>query len=286
MRFWKYIIALMVLAAPMRESQAQIGTGGFLNRVVTVDGSPHRYQVFVPAGWSKTEPWPVILSLHGSGGYGGDGVSQTAEGLGPAVRRHPERFPAVIVFPQVPPTGSPGWQESGGRVALAALDQAMAEFHGDPSRVTLTGLSIGGNGVWYLAYHNPQRFAGLLVICGFVAQRKGTTYPILYPSLVPGLADPSSVVARMLMHTPIWIFHGDADRTVPVEQSRKMAAALRAQGGNVQYTELAGIDHNAWDITYERADVPRWLLQQRLLTAGKPAAKPGAMSVTKPAARP
>jgi predicted peptidase len=83
------------------------------------------------------------------------GVSQTNEGLGPAIRRHPERFPALAVFPQTPANGTPGWQQVGGRIALAALDNTLAEFRGDPSRVVLTGLSIGGNGAWFLAYHHP-----------------------------------------------------------------------------------------------------------------------------------
>ena len=208
--------------------------------------------------------WPVILALHGAGGYGSDGVHQTKEGIGPAIRRHPERFPALVVFPQSPANGTPGWQGIGGRIALAALDKTIEEFRGDESRVTLTGLSIGGNGAWYLAYHQPSRFAGLLVVCGFVAERKGTMYPILYPSLVPGSADPSAAVAQRLARIPTWIFHGDADRTVPVEHSRRMAAALRALGAPVQYTELPGVDHDAWDSAYERPDVARWLLQQRL----------------------
>jgi len=266
MRFWHYALGL-ILATPPHAAAAQRVENGFLDRSVTIDGSEYRYQVFVPANWSKAGVWPVILSLHGGGGYGSDGINQTAEGLAPAIRRHPERFPALAVFPQSPANGTPGWQEIGGQIALAALDKALEEFQGDASRVTLTGLSIGGNGVWYLAYHYPQRFAGLLVVCGFVAERKGTMYPILYPSLVSGTADPSAAVAQRLARIPTWIFHGDADRTVPVEHSRRMAAALSALGAPVQYTELAGIDHNAWDFTYDRPDVASWLLRQRLPSA-------------------
>jgi predicted peptidase len=240
------------------------GKGCFLDRVVTVQGSEYRYQVFVPAGWSNASKWPVILSLHGGGGYGSDGVLQTHEGIGPAIRRHPARFAALIIFPQCPANGTPGWQGVGGQVALASLDKTIEEFSGDESRVALTGLSIGGNGAWFLAYHQPMRFAGLLVICGFVAERKGAMYPILYPSLVPGVADPSVAVAQRLAQTPTWIFHGDADKTVPVEHSRRMAAALRAVGAPVRYTELRGIGHNAWDTAYTRPDVAEWLTQVRL----------------------
>jgi len=236
----------------------------FLERFATVDGVEYCYRVFVPPLWSKVERWPVILFLHGGGGYGSDGLRQTMEGLGPAIRRHPERFSALVIFPQSPGNGTPGWQAVGGRIALAALNRTIDEFHGDESRITLTGLSIGGNGVWYLAYQHPQRFAGLLVVCGFVAERTGTMQPIVYPALVPGIRDPSEAVAQRLAHISTWIFHGTADRTVAVDHSRRMAAALTTLGAPIRYTELSGVDHNAWDHAYTRPDVASWLQQQRL----------------------
>lgn len=261
MRFWKSVAGM--LGARPHRSDARTIENGFRNHLVIVDGCIYRHQVYVPPGWSTFSSRPVILSLHGGGGYGTDGMSQTAEGLASAILRHPDWFPALVVFPQIPADGAAGWQGAGARVALAALDSAIREFHGDPSRIVLTGLSIGGNGVWHLAYHHPWRFAGLLVICGFVAERRGTTHPILYPSLIQGVADPSEAIARRLAHIPTWIFHGDADRTVAVEQSRRMAAALRALGAPVQYTELAGVDHNAWDFAYAQPEVASWLLLQR-----------------------
>ena len=266
MRIWHWALDL-ILATRAHAAGADRVRRGFLDRQITVEGFEYRYQVYVPPGWSKASQWPLILALHGGGGYGSDGRSQTGEGLAPAIRRHPERFPALVVFPQSPANGTPGWQAIGGRIALAALDKTVEEFHGDASRVSLTGLSIGGNGAWYLAYHHPDRFAGLLVVCGFVAERMGFMYPILYPSLIPGANEPSTAVAQRLAHVPTWIFHGDADRTVPVEHSRRMAAALRALGAPVRYTELPGVDHNAWDDAYARPDVAEWLLQRRLIVA-------------------
>jgi predicted peptidase len=265
MRLWRRALGAILVSRP-RAAPVQ-AENDFQDRLVTVDGASYRYRVFVPPGWSKAVPGPVILALHGAGGYGSDGMRQTDEGLGPAIRRHPERIQALVVFPQSPANGTPGWQGIGGQIALAALDKTIEEWGADETRVTLTGLSIGGNGVWYLAYHHPGRFAGLLVVCGFVAERRGTMFPILYPSLVPGAQDPSAAVAERLARIPTWMFHGDADRTVPVEHSRRMAAALRALGAPVRYTELPGVDHNAWDEAYNRPDVAAWLLQPRITEA-------------------
>ncbi|MGQ0766949.1 MAG: prolyl oligopeptidase family serine peptidase [Gemmatimonadota bacterium] len=253
------VIALFVASTGPVASQET----GFLDRSVTIDAVGYRYQVYVPREFRRTRPWPVILFLHGGGQYGRDGISQTNLGLAPAVRQNPERFPAVIVFPQVPPDGTPGFQRLGERVALAALDQTVAEFSGDLARVYVTGLSMGGNGAWSLAYRHPHRFAALVVVCGFIGEFTGRQSGIRYPAIVPdSVNDPYSAIAQRISHIPIWIFHGDADLTVPVDVSRRMAAALKANGADVKYTELAGIDHAAGAPTYGREDLFNWLFKQ------------------------
>ena len=237
---------------------------GFLNRVVNVDGVQFRYQVYVPASFQRSTSWPVILSLHGGGEYGDDGLKQTDGGIARAIRQHHERFPAIVVIPQSKADGTPGWQRAGGRAAMAALERAVVEFNGDRSRLYLTGLSAGGNGAWYLGSQNPERFAALVVVCGWISERKGTTSGVAYPALAPpGTVDSFATVAARVSKVPIWIFHGDADRLVPVDESRKMEAALKALGAEVQYTEFPGVNHNAWDPAYAREDLWVWLLRQR-----------------------
>lgn len=236
---------------------------GFLNRFVRIGDADYRYQVYVPREFHQARSWSVILALHGGGQYGRDGISQTDVGLARAVRRHPDRFPAIIVFPQIPPDGTPGFQGFGERIALAALDQSVAEFNGDRTRIYLTGLSMGGNGAWSLAYRHADRFAALVVVCGFVGEFTGRQSGIRYPPLMPAsVGDPYAAIAQRISHLPTWIFHGDADPTVPVDVSRRMAAALKAIKADVQYTELPGIGHNAWDPAYEHEDLPIWLFKQ------------------------
>ena len=50
---------------------------GFLDRSVTIGGAIHRYQVFVPADYSRARTWPVLVDLHGNGAQGSDGLIQT-----------------------------------------------------------------------------------------------------------------------------------------------------------------------------------------------------------------
>jgi predicted peptidase len=239
------------------------GQTGFLNRTLVLEGEEYRYQVYVPRGFQRSAKWPVILSLHGGGEYGSDGIRQTALGVAGAIRRFPERVPAIVVFPQAHADGTPGWQGAGGRAALVALDDAVAEFSGDPSRVYLTGYSAGGNGTWYLASRFPGRFAAIVVVCGFISEFRGRTTGLLYPALAPGEPDPFAAIARRVARLPIWILHGDADPTISVEESRRMFAALKAQGADVQYTELERVKHDAWGPAYDRADLFEWMLKQR-----------------------
>jgi acetyl esterase/lipase len=148
----------------------------------------YRYEVYVPRDYDAGRAWPIVLALHGGSEYGSDGVRPTVGALAKALRLHPDRFPAIVVFPQAHADGTPGWQRDGGEAALLAVDQAVAEFHGDSSRIYLTGYSAGGNGAWFLAYHHPQRFAALVVICGFVSDFTGRQSHVFYPGIAPASA--------------------------------------------------------------------------------------------------
>ena len=238
---------------------AQTRETGFLDRRVTMAGHVYHYQVFVPASYTATQRWPVILFLHGAGERGDDGLLQTQVGLGAALRLHAAQFPAIIVFPQAPPESM--WTGVPAQMAMAALDETSREFRTDSDRVYLTGLSLGGNGTWYLAYRYPSRFAAIIPICGFVtAFRPG--WSAFTPVVPADSGAPFDALARQLRRVPTWIVHGEVDEVVPVEQSQKAAAALKAAGAPVQYLEVPGTGHNAWDAAYGSPSLVRWLLAQ------------------------
>jgi predicted peptidase len=254
------MLALCGLAWALPLGARQPDTG-FLNRTVAVDGVTYNYQVFVPSNWSKKVKWPVILFLHGYGEEGDDGLVQTQVGLATAIRKHVDRFPTVVVIPQCRVKDwwtSPAMEAQ----ALKALDQTMKEFKGDPQRVYLTGLSIGGYGTWGFACEHPGKFAAIVPICGGVHSNHAAEIPNYHN--VDDSADPYAATAQKIGKTPVWVFHGEADPVVPVTESRQMVAALKAAGGDVRYTEYPGVKHESWDNAYAEPELLPWLLAQKL----------------------
>ncbi len=254
-----FSIAIMVLAAIFASAKQQTG---FLNRTAQVGNVTYKYQVYVPAEWTGNKKWPVILFLHGAGERGEDGLLQTQVGIGSAIRLHADRFPSVIVIPQC--RRGVWWAHSDmENQALAALEKAIKEFKGDPDRIYLTGLSMGGYGTWTLAFRFPGRFAALAPICGGVRPlARGGSQPGDSPFADPKV-DVYALIASKVSKTPVWIFHGGADNVVPVDESRKMNEALKEAGGNVKYTEYPGVGHNSWDKAYAEPEFMPWLLSQK-----------------------
>ncbi|MEA3178298.1 MAG: hypothetical protein QOI59_1821 [Gammaproteobacteria bacterium] len=258
---WISLLALCAfVAAPPAWARHETG---FLDRSVIFHGVEYRYTVYVPRDWTPARHWPVIVALHGGGTYGNDGLTPTEGALAKAIRIHPERYPAIVVFPHAHADGL-GWQGPNGEAALEEMRNAFAEFHGDPTRAYLTGFSAGGNGAWWLAYHYPGHFAAAVIVCGWVTSFTGRQSHIDYPPIAPAAAgDTYTAVANGVGRLPIWLVHGDADETVSVEESRHMFAALQAAGDDVHLTELPGVDHPSWDPAYQNPDIAAWLFAQR-----------------------
>lgn len=242
-------------AASMSDTRTH---GQFVSRQLERDGIVHRYQVFLPSRRAGGERPALIMFLHGSGERGDDNRKQVEVGLGPVVRSRLDEFPAIVVFPQI--HSDEADLERFGDTAFAILDAVQAEFGGDPQRVLLTGLSLGGYASFELALMQPGRFAAVVPICGgfdppearFVARRKAL-----------GGVSSHDEAARKLRGIPFWVFHGAKDDVVSVENSRQMVDALKRAGADVRYTEFPDTGHNAWDPAYATAELWPWLFAQR-----------------------
>ncbi len=242
--------------APRREP---IQETGFLNRRIELNGVTYRFQVYLPEDWKRDDNrlWPMILFLHGRGERGSEGMWQTQIGLPAQVRDHPERWPFVIVMPQCPIPDH--WTDPKMLdLAMAALDQEVDEFHGDPDRTYLTGLSLGGYGAWELARLHPRRWAAIAIASGGIfwsyepdRWQQSTTLPADY--------------ARAIGRTPIWLFHGGDDPVVSPRQSELMFDAFKAVNGSIRLWIYQGIGHDSWSRAYNEPELPRWLLAHKLV---------------------
>lgn len=222
----------------------------------TWHGQP--YQVYLPADWSADQSWPVVVYLHGGGERGTDGIKETQVGLGPVVAESQGRFPYIVAFPQ---SAGVFWAVPEGEAqVLSVLDDVVTRYHGDPTRVVLTGNSMGGYGTWLIGARNPGRFAALIPICGGILPPRGFPVPKDAPFLHE--PDPYAAVARAIGETPVWVFHGAKDPLVPPAYSRQLVAALQAEGGNVRYSELPGVGHEAEVPAYHDPELWTWLATQ------------------------
>jgi predicted peptidase len=191
---------------------------------------------------------------------------QTGTDFAIHIRENHAPFPAIVVFPQAKP-GTRWFYPEMEDLVMAELRRTIAEFRIDTTRLYLHGFSMGGTGSYRIAFRWPTVFAAITLVAGRVEDGpqytpaeveidRRTTPFVTAP-------DPFATLAARIKHIPIWIFHGDADETVLVDQSRKLVSALKHVGAPVHYTEYPGVDHNgAPSKAYAEAELFRWLLAQ------------------------
>lgn len=207
----------------------------FSQEVVVHKQADLDYLLFLPAKYERQDQWPLILFLHGAGERGDDIEKIKVHGL-PKVVQRDANFPFIVVSPQCP-----SWEAWDSDTLAALLAKIMKEYKVDPSRVYLTGLSMGGFGTWRLACAHPELFAAIAPICGGGE-----------PKDAPKLKD-----------IPVWAFHGAKDPTVPPEQTKRMVSAVNAAGGHAKLTIYPEAEHDSWTATYDNPELYRWFLSHK-----------------------
>ena len=232
----------------------------FQNRIYHDQAGDHKYTIFVPAGYTPDQNWPVILYLHGASTRGRDGRMQLVDGLAPLVRARAATFPFIVVFPQCEDTDSrifEGWlaRTDDAQWCCKMLDQVEQDFRVDRRREILTGMSMGGYGAWSIAAATPSRWSAVVVLSG--------------------AANPAE--AERLKNVPVWSLHGTKDPAVRIDNARLMVDALKAAGGTAYLTELPGAAHYISHVVYSDDVVYAWMLN--------PASAPKAGNIVRNAAR-
>ncbi len=196
------------------------------------------YAQYLPKDFDENKKYPLVFFLHGAGERGDDLELACKYGYMQHVRESGKEYPFIIVSPQCPAGKYWGcYTES----LLAFLDYICETLPIDRERIYLTGLSMGGTGTWMLAMAAPERFAAIAPICG-----TGIYWN-----------------TKILVDTPIMMYHGDCDETVPIQESISMLKSVNKRGGNAQLKICYGVGHGAWKIAYDGDELADWLLSHK-----------------------
>jgi predicted peptidase len=194
------------------------------------------YLAYLPNGYQESigKEWPLIIYLHGSSCKGSNLEKLKRYGP-PFYLDRGMQVDAIVISPQCPSNRSwviGDWFES-------FYSEILEKYHVDPSRVYLTGMSLGGFGTWSLASRYPQYFAAIMPLCG------------------GGKPD----MAETIKDVPTWVFHGEKDRKVRLNRSEEMVEAMQDQGSRPKFSVLKGEGHDIHHV-YAEQGVYQWLLAQ------------------------
>lgn len=211
--------------------------------------------VLVPHRGSGTDPLPVAIFFHGGGWHEGD------RGAG----MHPWLNPLLATRGYV--TVSVTYRLSGAALWPAQFDDALealtwvqdhiADFGGDPSRIAVWGFSAGAHLAAHLALREPVVVkAASLAACPTdlrdtdVDDSHEVTWLTGPSPTATTLADVSPITWVTPDAPPTLLAHGTADEIVDFTQALALRDALTAAGTAVELHEIP-------DATHSWADRPR-----------------------------
>lgn len=199
----------------------------------SLDGMLMPFRIFVPKSYTPKSAAPLVMFLHGAACdentfMAEDVLQPPAERLGYIVASINGRGPR-----------SGYSKESGAHQDLLDVMALMEKYYKiDPSRVFLTGHSMGGMGTWTLGLEYRDKFAAL-------ATQAGTRE---MPDLDTKLATGKKI--------PILITVGGKDTNVPPGPATGVYAQLKAAGFPAKLVEYPEADHEG--VFYNSAPEVFW----------------------------
>ena len=221
-------------------------------QVAKVTPSGIGYLEYLPGGYhSSSDDYPLVISLHG---IKEKGTSSTNErqvlkdlprvanvGL-PKYVKTGKKYPFILISPQLKNQyGS--WPAS---FVMEVVNHVKRTLRVDEKRIYLTGLSLGGFGVWKTVGEYPEVFAAIAPICA-------------------GGNSLSKASAIAKEDVAAWGFHGGNDKIVSYTVTTNMVNAINSAKPNplAKVTIFPGMGHIIWDKAYNETNLLDWMLSFR-----------------------
>jgi predicted peptidase len=236
------------------------------------DGKIDGYSLYLPKSYTQnTNKHAVLIFLHGGAGVGGSLarvnqqplpklIMKAANGTGERDAFLRDSF--LVVCPHLTFGSSAERQFYQQEETMRQIiDEVLANYQADPSRVYLTGLSRGGHGSWGLASKMRDVWAAVVPIAGTLF----------------GYID-----EQELKDLPMWVIHNTGDQTVSYRSTARTVdemeslyglSFLRLSTMELQdssdleqdkiFTSFQREGHDAWTEAYESPVLYRWLLKKR-----------------------
>ena len=232
--------------------------------------SPLRFRLHTPEPYQPGKKYPLVVWLHGAGECGDDNINQLSH------LHHiipylvgPKKRDFFLLVPQCPHSHV-SWEapeicstkvRGDGTVechvvddpvargdapvafTLAMVDAVMKNFPVDPNRVTVGGLSTGGEGTWKILERRPDLFAAAVPVVSWQAMH-----------------EKSLRENPLLKKIPIWAVYSSDDRGI--DFARKEFERMRDRGCHVFKTEFGVCGHRAWTPAMLQGDVFGWLISR------------------------
>src|SRR5262245_57977103 len=245
-------------------------------------GTPHNYQVYVPAGVDQSRPLPFMIFLDGSG-YAGDNVRVPVVLDNLIAKRDLPAMAAIFIDPGIMPALSDQAQNRYERIfeydsltprfASFLIDELVPDVRktvnlsGDPNDHGIAGISTGGVGAFVAAWNRPDQFRRVITWVGSFGNFRGA-------DRLPGLirrTEPRPI--RVAMQTGRQDLVNYAGSWYLVNP--RMAAALEFAGNDVRI-DLGEDGHSNRHGASVLPDTLRWLWRDypKPIAAGE--AQPGA----------
>ena len=219
------------------------------------EASGYEYRFFSP-DVEDGEQYPLVVWLHGAGERGADvgtNCAQLRANRGAIAYAEPQNqaaHPAYVLAPQA----KSGWD---GQKVVDLVNEIVSQNPSiDPSRIYISGCSMGGMGTWSTILTDPTLFAAAITC--------------------PGGSNESAEVLSAVKDLPIWMVQTGQDTYAATKAAFETLTSI---GGNIKWThfEVGGNgypnDHWSWVPTSDNfyseeygTNVFDWLFSQKNTT--------------------